>query len=78
MTLRLNEAIALAVVNGKTIRKKDIAAKLWPASTPVTQSINMRLLCKGSTKRIEPQWVQVICDETGCDPNFLFGYEQNL
>lgn len=75
MTLRLNEAIALSVVNGKNIKKMDLAAKLWPNSVPVTQKVNMRLLARGVTKRIEPEWIKIICDETGCDPNFLFGYE---
>lgn len=78
MTLRLNEAIALSVVNGKNIRKKDLAAKIWPASAPETQEVNMRLLARGITKRIEPNWVSIICEETGCDPNFLFGYEQGV
>lgn len=71
--LRLTEAIALSVVNGKKIRKRDLAAKLWPNSAPETQGVNMRCLCSGVTKRVQPEWITIICEETGCDANFLFG-----
>lgn len=73
MTIKLNEAIALSEVNGNKILKKDLAKKLWPNSAEVTQQVNMRCLCSGITKRIEPDWVNIICAELGCDANFLFG-----
>ena len=70
--IKVNEAIAQAMVNGKKVWKKQLAAKLWPNSSELTQMANMTNLCAGKTKMIPAEWVQIICDETGCDANFLF------
>lgn len=72
MGFRLNEAIALALVNGKPIMKKDMAARLWPNSDETAQQVNMTKLCKGKTERIRPEWVGIICEMTGCSADFLF------
>lgn len=71
--MRIEQAIARAKEQGKKVLKKDIAARLWPDSTPVAQQVNMTSLCNGVTTRISPDWVTVICEMTGCSADFLFG-----
>ena len=74
----INEAIALANAQGKKVKKKDIAARLWPNSQKGAQRMNMTNLCRTSeARRISPEWVDVICEMCGCTPNFLFGYGTN-
>ena len=73
MTLRIEEAIARAKANGKKVLKKDIAAKLWPDSVESAQQVNMTKLCNGRTASIKPEWVDVVCEMTGCTSDFLFG-----
>jgi hypothetical protein len=76
MKIRLNEAIAYAKLNGKTVVKKDLAARLFPESTTECQQVKLTNLVRGRTQRVAPEWVDIICEETGVTPNFLFGYEQ--
>ncbi len=71
--MRIEEAIARAKRQGKKVFKKDIAARLWPDSTPAGQQVNMTALCNGSTARIYINWVGIICEMTGCTADFLFG-----
>lgn len=71
--LRINEAIAACESKGKKVLKKDLAAKMWPKSTLEAQKVNMANLCRGFTKKISPEWVKIICKETGCTSDFLFG-----
>lgn len=73
MELKVNEAIARSEARGKKILKKDLAAKIWPNSRPEAQAVNMTNLCSGITKKISPEWVIIICKETGCSADFLFG-----
>lgn len=73
MALRIEQAIARAKEQGKKVLKKDIAARLWPDSTPVAQQVNMTALCNGATARIAPEWVAIICEMTGCTADFLLG-----
>lgn len=75
-TLKVNEAIARSEMNGKKILKKDLAAKIWPNSRPEAQAVNMTNLCTGVTKKINPEWIVVICKETGCTADFLLGMEE--
>lgn len=75
-TLKVNEAIARSEMNGKKILKKDLAAKIWPNSRPEAQAVNMTNLCTGATKKINPEWIVVICKETGCTADFLLGMEE--
>lgn len=74
--LRVNEAIARAEMRGKKVLKKDLAAKLWADSTQTSQQVNMTNLCSGVTKKINPEWVEILCSELDCDANFLFGINQ--
>lgn len=71
--MRIEEAIARTKQQGNKVLKKDIAARLWPDSTPVAQQVNITRLCSGKTPRINVEWVNVICEMTGCTADFLFG-----
>ena len=71
--MRIEQALARAKEQGKKVLKKDLAAKLWPDSAPAAQQVNMTGLCNGSTARINPEWVNIICEMTGCTADFLFG-----
>ena len=73
MKLKIDEAIAMARVNGQKIMKKDIAARLWPNSIESTQRVNMTRLCVGETAYVQPDWINTICDMTGCTADFLLG-----
>lgn len=73
MTLRIEEAIARAKRNGKKVLKKDIAARIWPDSVESAQQVNMTRLCNGSAVRVDPEWVCIICEMTGCTADFLLG-----
>ena len=71
--IRIEQAIARAKEHGKRVLKKDIAARLWPDSTEAGQQVNMTALCTGRTAKINPEWVAIICEMTGCSADFLFG-----
>ena len=71
--IRIEQAIARAKEKGRKVLKKDIAARLWPDATPVGQQVNMTALCNGKKARILPEWVNIICEMTGCTADFLLG-----
>lgn len=73
MKLRVNEAIARSEANGKKVLKKDIAARLFEGSSESAQQVNMTNLCNGTTKRIVPEWVVIICKMCDCSADYLFG-----
>lgn len=73
LRLRVNEAIARAQTNGKKIFKKDVAARLWEGSNEQAQQVNMTNLVNGTTKRISPEWVVVLCQMLDCTADYLFG-----
>ncbi len=73
MTIRVEEAIARAKQQGVKITKKELAAKMWPGVTEVGQQVNMTNLCSGKTKRIDPEWVKIVCEATGVSAEFLLG-----
>lgn len=75
MKLRVNEAIARSEANGKKVLKKDIAARLFEGASESAQQVNMTNLCNGTTKRIVPEWVVIICEMCGCSADYLFGME---
>lgn len=75
--MRIEQAIARAKEQGNKVLKKDIAAKLWPDSTEAAQQVNMTRLCNGGTTKIDEDWVSIICQMTGCTPNFLFGFSND-
>lgn len=71
--IRIEAALARAKEQGRKIMKKDLAAKLWPDSSPSAQQVNMTGLINGKTAKISPEWVNIICEECGCSADFLFG-----
>lgn len=73
MRIKLNEALALSTANGKNVKKNELAAKIWPGSNSSAQAVNMTNLCNGTTKRVDPYWIVIICRELGCTSDFLFG-----
>ena len=75
MGLKLNEAIALSASKGKKVKKKELAAKIWPNSNSSAQAVNMANLCNGTTKRFDSDWIIIICRELGCTSDFLFGLD---
>lgn len=76
--IRINDALAFAMAKGTRIQKNELAAKIWPASSPEAQKVNMSNLISGKSNKINPEWVSIICEETGVDANFLFGMEPML
>lgn len=75
LRLRVNESIARSKANGKKVLKKDIAARLFEGASESAQQVNMTNLCNGTTKRIAPEWVVIICEMCGCSADYLFGIE---
>lgn len=75
LRLKVNEAIARSEANGKKVLKKDIAARLWDGSSDAAQQVNMTNLCNGTTKKISPEWVVVLCEMLDCTAGYLFGLE---
>ena len=75
LRLRVNEAIARSEAKGKKIKKKDIAARLFEHASKSSQQVNMTNLCNGTTKRIVPEWVVIICEMLDCTADYLFGME---
>ena len=73
MNLRIDLALAKAKTEGRNVMKKDIAARLWPKSSTAAQRCNMSALCTGDTRRIDPEWVIIICQMLGCSSDYLFG-----
>lgn len=71
--IRVEEAIARAKMQGRKVLKKEIAEKLWPDSSAAVQQVNMTLLCSGKKKLVNPDWVRIICEMTGCSADFLLG-----
>lgn len=74
MRLRIEEAIAYAKLNGKTVLKKDLASKMFPECNEQTAVVNFGNVISGRTQRIKIDWVRIICTECNVSPNFLFGY----
>lgn len=73
--IRIESALAYAKENGKKVFKKDIAARLWPDSTPQAQQVNMTELVNGTKQRLDPEWIRIICEMTGVSADFLLGIE---
>ena len=72
MSLKIKEAYEIAKDFDKTVKKKVLAAKLWPDSNPSTQQVNMTNLFNGTTKRFTFEMIVIICNYLSCTPNYLF------
>lgn len=77
MKLRIKEALQKYNKEfGTNLKQKDFAVKIWPNSkTPRNAQNKLSALINGRGSMIYPEEVKAICDVTGVDPNFLFGYE---
>lgn len=70
MILKIKEAVEAK--EGLTLFS--LAKKIWPEASENAQRVNISKLTTGKTKRVEMDWVKIICEETGKSPDFLFGY----
>ena len=81
--LKIIEALKILEKQGKlnnskkaTIETKAadlFAADLWPESNRATQLINTSNLLIGKTKRINIEWISILCEKLNCSLEFLFG-----
>jgi len=75
---KLGSRIDLAIeikqseIKGSRGLKTKIAEKLWPGIPSNNAYVRISKMIK-EVKMIRPEHVVIICDETGVDPNFLFG-----
>jgi len=69
--MRLVEALEYASIK-KRAKKKDLDKCLWPDSGENAQAVNISKLISGKTKKIDPEWITIICKFCGVDANFLF------
>lgn len=54
-------------------REFDLAKAIYPNQSDKAKVVNMSKL-KNSIKRIKLEWIEIICEKTETDPNFLFGF----
>ena len=75
--LRINEALdfheQMKSKGEASISRMELADVFFEGSQEATKKVNMSNLARGRTKRVDPNWVKVICKRTGVDANFLFG-----
>ncbi len=77
--LRITEAMAhYTLKTGEEMKRRDLAAKIWPTGSDKSRPINIRALMNGKTKRIDIDAVDKICKATQTDPNFLFGWKETM
>jgi hypothetical protein len=69
--MRLVEALEYANIKERA-KKKDLAKLLWPDSSGSTQGVNMSKLISGKTKKVNPDWIPIICSFCRVSPSFLF------
>lgn len=75
MRLKINEAIAAAKLQGKDVKKKDLAKKFFPESTEQSQITLMTKVCSGKLQRVNPEWIGIVADECGVSADFVLGRE---
>lgn len=84
--LRIKEAVEFAnikIVSNNLLAGKpkdegkitisSIAGQIWPNYSESSLRRGGSRLLNGNMKGIRPEWVLIICRETGVDANFLFG-----
>lgn len=75
MRIRLSEALkAYQDRTGQRLTQNEIAAAVYPTSSPQSRAINISKIATGKAKMVSPDTIMVICKMTGVDANFLFGY----
>jgi len=73
--LRISEAINYAKSQGKKIKKKDFAGKIFTYTTARSAVVCLNNYERGQSTKMDRQQIHTICRETGVDPNFLFGWK---
>lgn len=76
MRLRINEAIAAAALQGKVVKKKELAKKFFPNSTEQSRITLMTKACSGKLARVAPEWICIVADECGVSVDFVLGREE--
>lgn len=71
--IRITEAINFAKRNGKKIKKKDFAGKIFTYTTARSAVVCLNNYERGQSTKMDRQQISIICKETGTDANFLFG-----
>lgn len=69
--LRIKEAIAYATLHGRSVTRREIAARLFPGRSVNAADVGLSNLINGKTKRIKPEWLTAIADMCGCSVEFL-------
>lgn len=72
--LRIKEA--LEKFNEGAEKKKtmiDLAREIWKDSEIGTQRMNISKFANGKRRRIDIDYIPILCRELKCDANFLFG-----
>lgn len=69
----LKKAIEYAKANGKTIRKKELAAKIWEGSSDRSARVNFCNLEAGKVTRVDERIVRILTEELEVSSDFLFG-----
>lgn len=70
--IKLREAILKSELNGKRVKLKDLADKIFYDCEPKSRYVNLHYLLKGRTKRVDTKWIKIICEELNTTPNDLF------
>ena len=74
--IRMIEAMAnYAIEHGEAINKTKLACIVWSNTQKHIALLNLHNLTTGKTKRITAKMVHQICEATGVDANFLFGFK---
>lgn len=71
--IRINAAFAAAKERGKKVRKKELAALMWPEAPETNRMRSIGNLASGRTTRIEPEWLNIIAEYCGVSIDFLLG-----
>jgi len=71
--IRISEAINYAKSQGKKIKKKDFAGKIFTYTTARSAVVCLNNYERGQSTKMDRQQISIICKETGVDANFLFG-----
>lgn len=71
---KLNEAFNYAkIVEGRKLKKIDLAKILWASSSEKTAHANFSNLANGKSKKINIDAIPVICKHLGVTADYLFG-----
>lgn len=70
--IKIAEAISTANCNGKKIKIRELAQKLFPESTPDSAYIRFNGLVTGRIEKISKKSVNILCSELNTTSEQLF------